>query len=229
MALAGGLTLLIAGVAVYLALAPAPARPARASDGEAAAPPPTDTRRAIRTEPPGARVQLGASDLGVTPTVFDLAGLPRQPLELTISKPGYRVERRTITTDASDVALTLQPIVEFAGRWRGRDGTIQALRRDGASVSVVLEAGADRSQHLRFEFVPAPAGGPVVIAGAVPYVHAAAPTDPTCQLHAASRYEYDTTTDTLVVTTEVLQVELMMGQCVVTERIPGRGQALTRL
>lgn len=229
MALAGGLTLLIAGVAVYLAVAPAPRAPARAGNDDEAAVAPADTRRTIRTEPPGARVLLGATELGVTPTVFDLAGLPRQPLELSISKPGYQQERRTVTADAGDVALTLQPIAGFAGRWRSRDGSIQALQRDGESVSVVLEAGAGRSQHLRFEFVPTPIGGPVVMAGAVPYVHAAAPTDPTCQLQAASRYEYDAAADTLVVTTEILQVEVMMGQCVVTERIPGRGQALTRI
>jgi hypothetical protein len=172
----------------------------------------------ITSMPPGADVKIGDKPAGTTPTKLHLP--PGTEERITVSKPGYLAETRTVKAGPSGgvAGFTLGEVLRFQGVWRTKEGELRELRRQDDRVSVykLTEVAGDRTFFKHYKFTAAERG--IAFASDDEVVDPRAPQDPHCHVPVHVEYRYDPEHDVLELHRDTVKIDLQDGSCIVRSR-----------
>lgn len=183
----------------------------------------------IRSNPSRATVMRGDRMYGTTPAKLEVKD--GEHLELTIKKPGYAAQKKSVAAgkDARGVDIVLSPISGFEGTWVLPDGQLRAFARSGdehVDVFKLQSLKGDREFYRKFMFEAADSG--VVFASTETIVDQRAPSEPSCQVPVRVEYHYDAERDVLQVFPESVETGFQDGRCVIHSRDGAKAIDLVR-
>ena len=151
----------------------------------------------VTSVPDHALLTVGDHLVGATPHAIHVQ--PNTPIELTVRKPGYLPDHRTLTSGASDsaIAVALGEVTRFKGVWKLPNGELRAFDRNADQVDVFKldEVAGARRFYKHYPFVDATAG--IAFAADDEVVDPRAPADPNCHVPVHVEYRYDAAADRL--------------------------------
>jgi tRNA A-37 threonylcarbamoyl transferase component Bud32 len=173
----------------------------------------------VRSIPPRATVMRGDRMLGTTPYSFDAH--PGEQLQLSIKKPGYATEQKTVvpSEQAKTLDVVLVQVNGFEGTWVLPDGQIRAFQRSSdehVDVFKLTALDARKEFYRKFLLEDDPAG--IKFSSTETVIDQRAPAEPSCQVPVRVEYVYDPKADTLTVRPESVDTGFQDGRCVVESR-----------
>ncbi|HUS29003.1 MAG TPA: serine/threonine-protein kinase [Kofleriaceae bacterium] len=170
----------------------------------------------IVSSPPGAEVKTDHV-VGTTPMTLPLA--PGVQVTLTVSKPGYLPDTKTVRAEPDGAHLfTLTQVTGFNGTWRMKNGELRVFERTGDQVDVykVTEVAGAREFFKHYKFTAIDKG--IAFAAEDEVIDPRKPDDPSCHVPVRVEYRYDPQADVLELRREKVNIDLHQGSCVVRAR-----------
>jgi PEGA domain len=184
----------------------------------------------VDTTPAGAIVTRGGAAIGETP--MTLSATPGDDIAIELSLPGYVTVARHAVIGADPVAIhaDLALATGFDGIWRLPSGELRVFERSTDQVAGFrLRSPTARREFLRFfAFTTSPRGA-VAFAASEPFVYAALPDEPSCNIPLQAEYQYRPSDDVLMIRRQGADITVVDGHCVVHATTWSALAALTRV